>query len=116
MDSISRNCLKEFDVITRSGIDRMVKPILVSTVDGGSDENARYGKVIKVAVHHFLQYDFDAVFIATNAPGRSSFNRVERKMAPLSKELTGLILGLPHDHYGSHLNDRGVTIDADLEK
>jgi hypothetical protein len=106
--------LKEFDVITRSGIDRLVKPILVSTVDGGPDENPRYQKVIKVAVHHFLQYDFDAIFIATNAPGRSAFNRVERKMAPLSKELTGLIL--PHDHYGSHLNDRGITIDAELEK
>ena len=91
IDSISRNCLKEFNVITRRGIDRLVKPILVSTVDGGSDENPRYGKVIKVAVYHFLQYDFYAVFIATNAPGRSSFNRVERKMAPLSKELTGLI-------------------------
>ena len=35
-------------------------------------------------------------------------------MAPLSKELTGLIL--PHDHYGSHLNERGNTIDSELEK
>ena len=35
-------------------------------------------------------------------------------MAPLSKELTGLIL--PHDRYGSHLNKRGITIDTDLEK
>ena len=35
-------------------------------------------------------------------------------MAPLSKKLTGLIL--PHDNYGSHLNERGITIDADLEK
>ncbi|BFZ21940.1 hypothetical protein BsWGS_24979 [Bradybaena similaris] len=106
--------LKEFDVITRSGIDGQVKPILVLTVDGGPDENPRYQKVIKVAVHHFLQHHFDAVFIATNAPGRSAFNRVERKMAPLSNELTGLIL--PHDHYGNHLNERGVSIDADLEK
>ena len=106
--------LKEFDAITRSGIDQLVKPILVSTVDGGPDENPRYQKVIKVAIHHFLQHDFDALFIATNAPGRSAFNRVERKMAPLSKEVTGLIL--PHDHYGSHLNERGNTIDSELEK
>jgi hypothetical protein len=35
-------------------------------------------------------------------------------MAPLSTELTGLIL--PHDHFGSHLNERGLTIDGDLEK
>ena len=92
----------------------MVKPILVSTVDGGPDENPRYHKVIKVAVNHFLQYDFDAVFIATNAPGRSAFNRFEMKKAPLSKELTRLIL--PHGHYGSHLNDIGITIDTELEK
>jgi len=71
-------------------------------------------KVIKVVIHHFLWYDFDALFIVTNAPGRSAFNKVERKMAPLSKELTGLIL--LHDHYGSHLNERSITIDADLEK
>ena len=55
--------------------------------------------MIRVAIHHFLRYDFDALFIATNVPGRSAFNRVERKMAPLSKELTELIL--PHDHYGN---------------
>jgi len=35
-------------------------------------------------------------------------------MAPLSKKLTELIL--PHDHYSSHLNERGITIDDDLEK
>lgn len=84
------------------------------TVDGGPDENPRYQKVITVAVHHFLQHDFDTLFLATNAPGRSAFNRVERKMAPLSKELTGFIL--PHDRYGSHLNERGITVDVDLEK
>ena len=35
-------------------------------------------------------------------------------MAPLSKELSGLIL--PHDKYGSHLNDQGLIIDTNLEK
>ena len=56
----------------------------------------------------------DALFIATNAPGRSAFNRVERMMAPLSKELAGLIL--PHDHFGRHLDGQGNTIDTELEK
>ena len=106
--------LKEFDVITRSGLDRQVKPVVIFTVDGGPDENPRYQKVIKVAIHHFSENDLDAIFIATNAPGRSAFNRVERKMAPLSKELSGLIL--PHDHYGSHLDNNGKTIDNELEK
>jgi hypothetical protein len=35
-------------------------------------------------------------------------------MASLSHDLADLIL--PHDHFGSHLNDSGVTINADLEK
>ena len=55
----------------------------------------------------------DATFIFTNAPGRSAFNRVERRMAPLSRALSGLIL--PHNHYGDHLDCNGKTIDEDLE-
>lgn len=35
-------------------------------------------------------------------------------MAPLSKELAGIIL--PHDSYGNHLNASGQTIDENLEK
>ena len=65
----------------------------------------RYQTVINVVVHRFSHCDFDALFMATNATGKNAFNRVERKMAPLSKELTVDIL-----------NERGITIDADLEK
>lgn len=104
--------LNEFDSITKS--KGTVKPILVFTVDGGPDENPRYQKAIRVGIHHFCKHDLDAVFFATNAPGRSAFNRVERRMAPLSHELSGVIL--PHEKYGSHLNERGETIDAALEK
>ena len=35
-------------------------------------------------------------------------------MAPLSHDMAGLIL--PHDYYGTHLNESGVTINVDLEK
>ena len=55
----------------------------------------------------------DAFFLATNAPGRSAFNRVERRMVKLSKELSGVIL--QHDKFGSHLDGKGETIDKDLE-
>ena len=34
-------------------------------------------------------------------------------MAPLSKEMCGLIL--PHDYFGSHLNSKGETVDDGLE-
>jgi hypothetical protein len=57
---------------------------------------------------------FDALFIATNAPGRSAFNRIAMKMAPLSNKFTRLTL--PNYHFGSHLNERRITIDANLEK
>lgn len=61
-----------------------------------------------------MNHDLDAIFILTNAPGRSEFNRVERRMAPLSRELPGVIL--EHDHFGTHLNASGKTIDDQLEK
>ena len=34
-------------------------------------------------------------------------------MAPLSRDLAGIIL--PHDHYGSHLDKAGTTIDEEKE-
>lgn len=50
----------------------------------------------------------------TNAPGRSAFNRIERRMASLSSQLAGLVL--PHDTYGSHLDSKGFTIDEEKER
>ena len=41
------------------------------------------------------------------------FSQAERRMFPLSKELTGVVL--PHDTYGNHLDSAGKTIDTDLE-
>lgn len=80
----------------------------------GADYISRYEKVIHEAAETFRKYDLDALFVATNAPGRSAYNRVERRMAPLSRELCGLIL--QHDHFGSHLDDKGRTTDPELEK
>ena len=34
-------------------------------------------------------------------------------MAPLSHDVAGVIL--PHDTFGTHLNEKGDTIDKDLE-
>ena len=67
-----------------------------------------------IAIHHFLENELDALILATNAPGHSAFNCVERRMAPLSRELSGLIL--PHEHFGTHLDADGRTIDEELEK
>lgn len=70
--------------------------------------------MINMNVHHFVKFDLDALFVACNAPGRSAYNRVERRMAPLSRALVGVIL--PHDNYGTHLDSQGRTFDAELEK
>lgn len=67
-----------------------VKPVVFITVDGGPDECPRFSKVIAAACHLFRTFDLDALFVATNAPGQSAFNIVERRMAPLSKELAGI--------------------------
>ena len=50
---------------------------------------------------------------ATNAPGLSAFNKAERRMFHLSKQMTGVVL--PHDTFGSHLRN-GKTVDEELEK
>nr|XP_043066048.1 uncharacterized protein LOC122321057 [Drosophila bipectinata]XP_043066049.1 uncharacterized protein LOC122321057 [Drosophila bipectinata] len=110
-DSIVK--LESFKSLARTE-EGLVKPVVTLTSDGGPDENPRYGKVISHAVQHFKAYNLDAIFVATNAPGRSVFNRVERRMAPLSRELSGLIL--PHDMFESHLDNQGRTTDFDLEE
>ena len=48
----------------------------------------------------------------TQAPGLSAYNRAERKMFHLSKEITGVVL--PADTFGTHLNNN-ETVDDELE-
>ncbi|CAF3912210.1 unnamed protein product, partial [Rotaria sp. Silwood1] len=54
------------------------------------------------------------LFVAINAPDHSAYNPIERRMAPLSHDLSGLIL--PHDYYGNHLDDNGKTNHIALEE
>lgn len=105
--------LGDFEPLVK-GLDGKVKPVLMVSVDGGPDENPRYSSVILHAISHFKEYDLDAVFVFTNAPGRSAFNRVERRMAPLSRELSGVVL--PYDRCGNHLDSSGKTVDPQLER
>ncbi|CAF1024873.1 unnamed protein product [Rotaria sordida] len=105
--------LKEFEKVARDETGQ-VKPIVIVTVDGGPDENPRFPKTLVSSIRKFKKYNLDAFFVLTHAPGQSAYNIVESRMAPLSHDLAGLIL--PHDHFGSHLNDSGVTINVDLEK
>ena len=73
-----------------------------------------FPKPLSTAVSLFKQMKFDALIHVVKAAGLSAFNPVERRMAPLSHDLAGLIL--PHDHYGTHLNSSGKTVDEELEE
>ena len=86
---------------------------MIVTVDGDPDENPRYEKTINCSIKYYVENGLDAFFLATNAAGRSAFNRFDCRMVKLSKELSGVIL--EHDKFGSHLDAKGVTVDKDLE-
>lgn len=98
---------------TGPSIHDPVKPVLIILCDGGPDQNPRFQKTLATSWATFRHYNLDYIVICCNAAGRSAFNPVERTMAPLSRKLSGVIL--PHDTYGTHLTDGGVTIDENLE-
>ena len=90
------------------------KPIIITETDGAADEAPRFPKTLSCAVDLFLKLNLDAYVHGVNAAGLSAFNPVERRMAPLSHDLCGLVL--PHDTFGNHLDGSGKTIDLRLEK
>ena len=90
-----------------------MKHVMIKGTDGGPDENPRFEKNIFMGCKTFRDFDLDLYIEVTNAPGLSCFNKCERKMFHLSKELTGVLL--PHDTYGSHLDNSGKTVDTELE-
>lgn len=60
-----------------------------------------------------MAYNLHSLFIATNAPGRSAFNRMERRIASLSNELSGAICS--RNQFGFHLDSQNRTIDDALQ-
>ena len=93
--------------------DETEKKVMIVTVDGGPDENPRFQQTIASAIEYFEEYQLDALFLATNVSGRNAFNRTKRRIAPISREMNGLIL--PHETFGSHLDGNGKTIDDAFE-
>ena len=75
---------------------------------------SRFPKILSCAVSLFNLLNLDALIWGVNAAGLSAFNPCERRMAPLSRDLSGIIL--PHDTYGNHLDSTGKTIDIELEE
>ena len=68
--------------------------------DTGPDENPRFPKRLDVDIQHFKNYNLDALLILTHAPGLSTYNQVERRIASLSKALPGFFL--PYETFGTY--------------
>ena len=100
------------ELFTSKLIER--KPVLIMVTDGTADEAPRFPKTLSTAIDLFKMLNLDALIHVVNAARLSAFNPVERRMAPLSHDLEGIIL--LHDHFGDHMDSSGKTIDEDLEK
>ncbi|CAG7828761.1 unnamed protein product [Allacma fusca] len=86
--------LNEFKCLAKIPGSGEVKPIIIVFTDGGPDENHRFPKTLLEYAKHFNDFDLDAIFVACHAPGQSAYNQVERRMAPLLRDLSGIILPL----------------------
>ena len=62
----------------------------------------------------FRKHKLDGLFVFCNAQGLSAYNKVERRMASLIKDTTGIIL--PSDTFGNHLNESNKATDIEFEK
>ena len=91
----------------------IIKNLIFLIILGAQDESTRLPKRLETAVALFLRMNFDVLIHVTNASGLSAFNPVEHRMAPFSHDLTGILI--PWDHFGSHLDASGNTVDTDLE-
>ena len=90
------------------------RPIVILRPDGGPDQNPRHEKNQNTYGKLFIDLNLDCLIIALYPEGFSAFNPVERRMAPLSRELCGVIFD--HQHHGVHLNSKKETIDIELER
>ena len=89
--------------------DGQVKPLVFMSVDGGPDENPKNQQTMAAGIRYFTAYNLDALFIFALTPVPSMYNKVERRMAPLSK-LTAEIV-LPFESFDSHLDSNNETVD-----
>ena len=106
--------LKQFEKTARNHVGT-IKPVIIMSVDTLEPlDYTRHRKNLFSAINKFKRYNLDAFYIIAQAPGQAAFNIVERRLAALSQDLTGLVL--PHDYFGTHLNAYGGTIDVEMEK
>ena len=88
-----------------------VKPIWIFTRDG--HDGPRFPTTRQTLIKFFQDHNLDLLVAVCNAAGLSAYHFIERRMAPLSKQLAGIVL--PHDSFGTHLDANGVTVDPKKE-
>ena len=87
-----------------------LKPIWVFTRDG--HDGPQCPSTRQTLIKFFKKRDTD-FFVAVFSAGLLVHHFIERRMAPLSKELTVVVL--PHDTFGSRLDENRVSVDAEKE-
>ena len=81
------------------------KPIPLMETDGAQDEAPCNPKPLVVEISLFKELKLDALLHGINPSGMSAYNPVERRVAPFSHDILGIIL--PHDHFGIYLDTCG---------
>ena len=75
-------------------------------------DGPRFPTTRKTLASFFKEHNLVFIVCDCNASGLSKHHCTERRMAPLSVALAGIVL--LHDQFASNLDDPGKTRDADL--
>ena len=94
--------------------ERRQKKVLLFRSDNAPDEAPRNPSTQSEMIHLFVKMELLLLVLISLPAGYSPFSPCERRMAPLSKQLTGVVLD--HKYHGSHLNSSHETVDFELEK
>ena len=93
--------------------NREVISLMFISADGGPDDTPKNQQTLAVWESQFKNRNLHVTTVFTHAPGSSVYNPVERRIAPLSKNIAGITL--PFDSFVSHLGVANKTLDINLE-
>ena len=93
---------------------RVHKEVVILRSDNGPNEAPINPSTRAEMAQLFIKFDLVLLLLASLPSGCSLFNPCERRMAPLSRMLTGVLLD--HKHFGSHLNSEKQTVDDNMER
>ena len=79
-----------------------LKPIWIFTRD--EHDGPRFPMSRLMLIKFIKDHDIDYLITAFNAAGLSTFHFIEQRIAPLSKELAGIVL--PLDSFATHLDKK----------